>query len=118
MGNPDSRSTQHKNIETPFRKDNVFQIINDMAEEISATGFTEIIKSGVFVDKITNWKTSSKLIKRAEIVVNRSGPFVTSVVREIFDEELGTIKKATTTLTLTRDSNNLVIDSTSVTTRP
>jgi len=120
MSQTNSKRVSHKLTDAPnlFRDDQVNQILNDLGEEDSGAGFSEILKTGVFTDQIIVWTDSGKTQKRTETTFNRTGPFITSIVKEVFDHEEGLIKVATSTATFTRDGQNLVLDATVVNTRP
>lgn len=120
MGQTNSKRVSHNPNEklNLFRDDQLKQIINDLGEEDSGLGFSEIIKSGVFTTKIIVWEDLTKTKKRTETVFTRVGPFLSSIVKEIFDEEEGLIKIATSSASFTRDGQNLVLDATVTNTRP
>lgn len=85
-----------------FRDDQLEQVINDITEEETGKGFSEVVRTGVFVDKIIVWQDLSKTKKRTETTFNRTGVFVDQIVKEFFDEETGLVKIATTTANITR----------------
>ncbi len=120
MGNKNSERVSHKVEEVPnlFRDDTLKQILNDLGEEDSGSGFSEMIKTGVFTNKIIVWTDNSKTKKRTETTITRLGVFVTSIVKEVFDEAEGVTKMSTSTATFTRDGQNFVIDATVQNTRP
>ena len=119
MGQTNSKRISHVLTTSPnlFRDDQLEQILNDLGEEDSGAGFSEILKTGVFTDKIIVWDSPSKNKKRTETTFNRSGIFITSIVKEVFDED-GAIKVSTSSASFTRDVQNFVIDATVVNTRP
>lgn len=116
MGQNNSRRISHT-LEAPlrpnvFRDDQLRQIINDLSEEDSGVGFSEIIRSGAFVTKITIWDRPTNnptpdvdAIKRTETVFNRTGAFIDTIVKTVFSED-GVAAVATTTATVTRDGSN------------
>ena len=120
MGQTNSKRVSHTVTDSPntFRDDHLKQILNDLGEEDTGAGFSEILKTGVFTDKIIVWTDSGKTKKRSETTFTRAGPFLSTIVKEIFDEADGLIKKSTSTGTFTRDGQNLVLDATVTNTRP
>jgi hypothetical protein len=94
------------------------QIVNDLGEEDTGAGFSEIFKTGVFTTKIILWEDATKTKKRTETTFNRVGAFMSTIVKEVFDEEEGLIKVATSSASFTRDGQNLVLDATVLNTRP
>jgi len=120
VGDVNSKRISHEveNLPTVFRKDNLQQIINDLAEEDIGIGFTELIKTGIITDKIISWLNSSKTQKRSETTLTRTGAFVSSFKKEIFDEETGITKIATINGTVNRSGNNDVISVDVSVTRP
>ncbi len=112
MGQTNSKKISHKVNEVPntFRDDHMKQIIDDIDEELFDRGFLEVIRSGVFIATINVWKTSAKLIKRADVVFDRTAdpPFVNECVVRIYDEVDGTIVKSTTTTTIVRTGSKQI----------
>ena len=112
MGQTNSKRVSHTLTDGPnsFRDDHMKQIINDIDEELFDRGFVEVIRSGVFITTINVWKTSSKLIKRADVVFDRTGdpPFINECVVQVYDEVDGTIVKSTTTTTIVRTGNKQI----------
>lgn len=92
-----------------FRDDSLFQILNDIEEEINGKGFLEVLRTGPFVTSITLYKTASKLAKRMEILITRSpSPFVSSIQKKIYNE--AGIHCATVTKTIARNVDKSVKD--------
>ena len=120
MGQTNSKRVSHKVSTAPnlFRDDHLKQILNDLGEEDSGAGFSEILKTGVFTNKIIVWTDSGKTQKRTETTFTRTGVFMTTIVKEVFDEVDGTIVMATSTATFGRDGQNFVISATVGNTRP
>ncbi len=119
MGQTNSKRVSHKVNTAPnlFRDDHLKQILNDLGEEDSGAGFSEILKTGVFTDKIIVWTNSGKTQKRTETTFTRTGVFMTTIVKEVYDED-GQNIVATSTATFGRDGQNFVIDATVGNTRP
>lgn len=118
MGATNSKRVSHvlTDLPTPFRDDQLAQIINDLSEEDTGVGFSEVQRTGVFVDKIIGWETSAKLKKRTETSFTRAGAFLTTIVKDVFDEEgLGTV--AQIVANITRNTNKTVKDVTVTVTR-
>jgi len=120
----DSRVTHDLQTQpNAYRDFDVAQILNDLGEEDTGLGFSEIIKATApdppFVSKLITWSDSSKTKKRAETTFNRdaNGVFVQSVVKEIFNEN-GSSVVATINTVLNRDGNNQVISADVTVTRP
>lgn len=125
MADTNSKRISHEIEVLPstFRKDNLQQIINDLSEEDTGLGFNKIIRTGVFVTSTETWTqdpltfpSTAKL--RTKIVYNRTGVFVNSIVKEIFDEETGTIVISTVTITFVRTGTNAVSSAAVGVTRP
>ncbi len=118
MSQKDTRRLDHSNIaKSMFRDVNMEQIINDMIEEDTGAGFSEIIKSGVFTTDLITWTDSNKTLKRAHVIFNRTGPFVTSITKNIYDDDGITIL-ASNTFNIARAGDNTVANLTSGVTRP
>lgn len=116
QNNTERLSHELESLPNTFRDDDVKQILNDLNEEDSGKGFSEVVRTGVFVNKITVWATSSKLIKRTETIFTRTGPFVNTIVKSIYKED-GSAVISTITATVTRDVQNKVTDVNVVTAR-
>jgi len=100
-----------------FRSNNLEQILNDLDEENDG-GYSEITyTNGVFVSKITVWNSVAKNKKRSEInYTYSSSPFVSQVIKNIYNENGDTI-----IATITTDisySNGIIVNINSVVTRP
>lgn len=119
MGQKNTRRTSHtlEDLPNSFRDDQLRQIIDDLDEENSGLGYSEIIKTGAFVSKITVWNAPSKDFKRTEALFTRTGPFVNSITKNIYEED-GSGIIAVTTATITRNGNNTVAFVNVVNTRP
>ena len=112
----DSNRISHPIGDRPnvFRDVRLEQILDDINEEITGAGFCEVTRTGVFIDKVTLWDAPAKNKKRSESVFTRSGPFITQVVRDIFNDIDGTVGVARTTTTVSRDGSNRITDVESV----
>ena len=120
MGKTNTSRVEHNlgNQPNAFRDDDLKQIINDLGEEDTGLGFSEVLKvPGPFVSSLITWVDSGKTQKRAETTFNRTGAFVSSIVKEIYSED-GLSVVATITTILTRDGNNQVVDTDVTVTRP
>jgi len=119
MGNTNSTRVSHDIGSEPnlFRGDRLKQIIDDLGEEDSGSGFSELIKTGVFTNTIIVWTDSGKTQKRTETTFTRIGVFMSSIVKQIYDVD-GVSVIATSTATFTRDGQNFVVDATVLNTRP
>ncbi len=120
MGDTNTKRLEHNLDVAPnaFRSRQLDQILNDLGEEDTGKGFSEIIRTGAFVSSLITWEDNSKTKKRSEATFNRTGPFTDSIVKEVFDEDTGLIVKATITTIFTRDSSQFVLDADVTVTRP
>jgi len=111
MGQNNSERLSHEleSLPNTFRDDTIKQILDDLNEEDTGKGFSEVVRTGAFVTKITVWKTSSKLIKRSETIFTRTGPFMSTIVKSIYKED-GSGVISTITATFTRDVQKKVTD--------
>jgi len=118
MGQNNTERLSHtiESLPNTFRDDQLRQIIDDLNEEETGKGVSEVTRTGAFVTNITVWKTVAKTQKRTETVFNRTGPFINSIVKTIYSED-GTSSVATITATITRDVNKRVTDVNVVTAR-
>lgn len=119
MGQQNTDAIQHLVDEfiNTFRNQELAVIINDIDEEASGKGYSEILRTGPFTDSIIVWDSPSKNFKRTETVFNRTGVFITSVVRSFYSED-GSSVVATVTATITRTGNNFVNTVNVTVTRP
>lgn len=110
MGQQNTDALQHLIDEfvNSFRDPELAQVINDLDEESTGRGFSEVLRTGPFTDTIITWDSAAKNKKRAETDFIRSGAFITDVVKVIYDEETGTVIMATLAATITRTGNNFV----------
>ena len=123
MGQTNSKRVSHNVTSKPsvFRDDTLKQVIDDIEEELFDKGYVEVAaRTGVFIDQIDVWDTSSKTLKRADLTFSRSvsPPFIDECVMQVYDEADGTTVVSTTTITITRDGNKQITSIDSVTTRP
>lgn len=111
MGKQDSDRVQHDvGIQpNPYRNTDLEQILNDLGEEDTGKGFSEVTRSGGVITQITVWDSPSKNKKRSETTINRTGAFVSSLTRVVFNED-GTSTVATITGSVARTGQNLVQD--------
>jgi hypothetical protein len=89
------------------RSEKIAQLLDDLFEEDAGKGFSEVTRSGPFVTVITVWNANTQDFKRTETTISRTGPFVSSLVKEIFDQE-GVSVLATITATVTRAVDNSI----------
>lgn len=123
MGQENSERVSHKLTDAPnwFRDDQVNQILNDLCEEDTGKGFSEVAYVGAtpFVDKITTWDSPAKTKKRTDVQFSYSPqPFLSTIVKRYYDEETGLAVVATTTATVTYNTNKSVKDVDVTVTRP
>lgn len=120
MGQQNTDAIQHLVSESPnwFRDEELFQIVNDLSEEMTGKGFTQIIRPippGLpFVTDIIVWNenpdsppANPNAKKRIESIFSRSGPFITSIVTNVYSED-GLSVKAIITSTVTRTGENVI----------
>lgn len=110
-----SERVSHKLEDQPnyFRDDQLNQIINDLCEEDTGKGFSEITYQGAtpFINTLTTWDSAAKLKKRTLTTFNYSPvPFVSTIVKQYFDEVTGLVVVATLTATVTYNTNKTVKD--------
>jgi hypothetical protein len=121
MGQDNSRRISHDidNKPNTFRDDQLRQIIDDIDEEISGKGYSEVLRSGVFVSEIKIWSEptnnpspnpNAKL--RTIEVFTRTGVFITSSVKGYYDESEVIIATATTTYV--RAVNNQIVSTNTI----
>lgn len=101
-----------------FRDGSTEQILNDLGEEDSGKGFTEVTYIGAFVSNITTWWSAAKTKKRTEVDLTYSPvPFTSTVVKRFYDED-GVAVVSTVTSTVTYNANKTVQNIDTVVTRP
>lgn len=110
MGQTNSERVSHaiEALPNTFRDDQLRQILDDLNEEDAGTGYNEVTRTGVFVDKIIVWKDSSKAQKRTETTFSRTGAFVDQIVKEFFSEDGASVVSAITAV-ITRSGNKQVV---------
>ena len=110
MGQQNTDTLEHLLDEfvNSFRDGELAQVINDLDEEGTGRGFSEISRTGPFTNNITVWDSAAKNKKRTETDFIRSGAFITDVVKVTYDEDTGTVIMSTLTATITRTGNNFV----------
>lgn len=117
MGQNNTERISHKVEDLPntFRSDELKEGINDLDEEIMGLGFSEVIRTGAFVSKITVWDRPTNnptpdpaAIKRSESIFNRTGPFVDSIVKTTYKAD-GVTPASVVTSTITRDGSNRTV---------
>ena len=123
MGQTNSNKVSHKLTDLPntYRDDQLNQILNDLDEDNSGSGFSEVFYLGAtpFVSQILTWQTSAKLKKRTVVDFTYSPlPFVSVIVKQFFDEDDDNITVSTITATVIYNANKTVNNIDVVTTRP
>jgi hypothetical protein len=121
MGANDTSRIDHDlaNLPNTFRSFVLEGILDDIDEESSGKGFTEItyVGSSPFVDKITTWNSPAKTLKRFEVTISYSpAPFVSQVQKKIYGDD--GLLVATTTSNVTYNTNKSTKDITITNTRP
>ena len=132
MGQKNTDSIQHLVGEAPnaFRDEELFEIINDIDEERTGKGFTQIIRpvlpAAQFITNIITWNedpdsppSNPNARKRVETIFTRPGglPFVSQIVTNIYDKT-GLVIKAIITATVTRTGGNFINSETVTIVRP
>lgn len=109
MGQNNTERISHnlEGLPTTFRDDQLYQIINDLGEEDSGKGYSQVLRTGPFVTSIIVWLDSGMTKKRTDAVISRTGAFVTSIVKRIYDED-GVAVVSTITATVTRAGDNTI----------
>lgn len=108
QGNSDRVSHDVDTKANIFRDDQLRQILDDLGEEDTGKGFSTVAYLGAtpFVDLITTWNSPAMTKKRSEVQFTYSPlPFVTTIVKTIFNEHDGTTAVATITATITYNAN-------------
>ena len=123
MGQDNSNKISHKLEDMPntFRDDQLQQILNDINEEEVGLGFSEVsyVAATPFVAQILTWQDNNKLQKRSVVNFTYSPlPFVTLIVKQIFDDYDDSITVATLTATVNYNTNKTVKSVDIVTSRP
>lgn len=120
MGQQNTDSIQHIIDDNPnwYRDQELYQIVNDISEELTGKGFTQIARPVLpdlpFVSKITIWNenpdsppANPNAKKRVETNFSRTGPFISGITTNIYSEDGLTIV-AIITATVTRTGQNII----------
>lgn len=123
MGQKDTSRISHdiEDLPTTSRNTKLEQVINDLCEEDSGKGFTEVayVGSTPFVDKITTWDSIAKNKKRTEVLFTYSpSPFIMQITKNFYNEWDGTTIVAVTIAIVTYNTNKTVKDIQITNTRP
>lgn len=113
MGQTNSRRVSHLLSDLPntFRDQDLLQIINDIDEEESGKGFSEVIYvvGKPFVSQIITYKDNTKTQKRSIIDFTYSPlPFVSQIVKQWYDEDDDSIVVSSITANVTYNTNKSV----------
>jgi len=104
-----STRVRHIIVDTLFRKDDLYNILNDLAEEDAGKGFSEVIKTGVFVTRIDVYSDVTKTLLRTSTDINRVGVYTSNIQKRIYADD-GVTLVATLNADINRDGgNNTVI---------
>ena len=126
MGQNNSRRVSHDIDDSPntFRDDQLRQILDDIDEELTGKGYTEILRSGVFVDEMKIWDEPTNnptpnpdAILRKHIFFTRAGSFISSILTNYYTTD-GLEIIAASTETYVRDVGKRVLSINTVITRP
>jgi len=102
-----------------FRDDILRQILNDLGEEDTGKGYSEVSYSGVFVSQIVTWDSNSKTKKRSQIdfTYEPGSPFIQTILKTIYDEFDGVTPVATVTAVISYNANRTASTADVTTTR-
>lgn len=123
MGQTNSRRVSHNISVEPntYRDVDLSQILNDIDEEESGRGFSEIeyLPGKPFVSRITTYVDQTKQKKRAVVNFTYSPqPFVSQIVREWYDQDDDSLIISSVTATVNYNANKSVQSINLVVTRP
>lgn len=123
MGQQNTQRISHtlENLPNTFRDDQLRQIIDDMNEEETGRGYSEAsyLSGTPFVSQIITYKDNTKAQKRTQIDFTYSPlPFVTNIVKQIFDNDDDSITVATISATVSYNANKTVQSVDVTTSRP
>jgi hypothetical protein len=120
MGSTDTNRIDHDFEKSPttFRDRRLDTIIEDLNEEESGAGFSEVVRTGVFVDLIIVWDSPAKSKMRTRTDFTRTGPFLTTATKKIYDEDTGLIQIASISVTVARNADQSIKDVSVARTRP
>jgi len=123
MGQDNSTKVSHKLEDLPntFRDDQLQQILNDIDEEESGRGFSEVsfLAATPFVSQIITYKDNTKTHKRSQVDFTYTPlPFVSGIVKQVFDDYDDSITVATITAMVVYNANKTVKSVDVVTSRP
>lgn len=123
MGNTNTKRVSHtlENLPNTFRSDDLRQILDDMDEEESGRGFSEVTYVGgtPFVSQIITYKDNTKTQKRSQVDFTYSPqPFVGTIAKQIFDNDDDSITVATISAIILYNANKSVRSVDVITTRP
>jgi hypothetical protein len=110
QGNSERISHKLDDLPNTFRDDQLNQIVNDLNEEDTGKGFSEVLYSGVFVQSIITWDGVAKTKKRTQTDFTYVGPFVTSITKNTFDEATGLTVVSSINATINYDAQKKVTD--------
>ena len=110
MGLKNTERVEHPNEDAPTTFRNFFldKILNEINETGSGQGYTEITRTGAFITKLETWVDDTKTLKRSQIEISRSGPFVSQIILRMYDDETGLTEISRVTHDFDRDVNNFV----------
>ena len=108
MGQTNTERISHNLATVPVwgRADDAQQLLNDLFEEDSGKGYSQVIRTGPFVTTINVWSDNTMTLKRSDTVVTRTGSFISSIVKKTYNDE--GIQVSTITATVTRAGDNSV----------
>lgn len=123
MGQTNSRRVSHtlEHLPNTFRDDQLQQIIDDLNEEETGRGYSEVeyLASTPFVTRITTYQDNTKTKKRTQVDFTYTPvPFVSNIVKQIFDQDDDSITVATISATVNYNANKTVNFVDVVTSRP
>ena len=123
MGQTNSKRISHEldSHQNTYRDDQLDQILNDIDEDENGIGFSEtgFIVGTPFIAQIITYADNTKIQKRSQVDFTYTPvPFVTTIVKQVFDNDDDSITIATITATVSYNANRTVKDVNVITTRP
>lgn len=123
MGQTNTKRVSHtlEGLPNTFRDDQLQQIIDDIDEEETGRGFSDVFYVGAtpFVSQIITYKDNTKTQKRSRVDFSYSPlPFIATIVKQFFDNDDDSITISTITATISYNANKTVKSVEVLTSRP
>jgi len=108
MGQTNTERISHNLATVPVwgRADDAQQLLNDLFEEDSGKGYSQVIRTGPFVTTINVWTSPGMTQLRTAATISRTGAFVSNIVKFFYNDE--GVQVSTITATVTRAGDNSV----------